>query len=100
SFPFSVRKEPVIAEQYVLAQNYPNPFNPATTIRFSIPSAGLTTLTVYDMLGKELFVPVNEQLDAGTYSVPFNGAQLPSGVYFYRLRSGAFVETRKMLLLK
>lgn len=98
--PFSVRKEPAIADQYTLAQNYPNPFNPSTTIRFSLPAAGMATLTVYDMLGKEVSMPVNEPLDAGTYSVPFNGTQLPSGVYFYRLRAGVFTETRKMLLMK
>ncbi len=89
-----------VPEAFALSQNFPNPFNPVTTIMYTIPRTGMATLTVYDVLGQEVAVLVNGTVDAGTYSVPFNGAHLPSGVYFYRLRAGAFTETRKMLLLK
>ena len=90
-----------------LNQNYPNPFNPVTTISFSISERSSVSLKVYDLLGKEVSVLVNEEKNAGTYNVSFDGSRLASGVYLYRLRtdtgsefSGNSVETRKMLLLK
>lgn len=86
--------------EYSLNQNYPNPFNPATRIDFSVKEDGLTSLRVYDMLGREVGTLVNEQKSAGTYSVEFNGSNLPSGIYFYRLTSGNFTETKKLILLK
>ena len=85
---------------FELNQNYPNPFNPNTTIKYSIPNAGMVTLKVFDVLGKEVTTLVNEEKSAGSYSVNFNAANLPSGVYFYCLKSGGFVETKKLLLLK
>ena len=100
SRPMSVADDAVIPSAYVLEQNYPNPFNPSTSIRFELPSSGLTTLTVYDLLGREVSVLVNDVKEAGEYSVPFNASTMTSGVYFYQLRSGAFVETKKMLLVK
>jgi photosystem II stability/assembly factor-like uncharacterized protein len=90
----------VIPDNFKLRQNYPNPFNPSTTIRFSILLKSFVTLKVYDLLGRELGSLVNEEKPAGNYQVEFNAANLPSGVYFYRLEAGSFVETKKMILLK
>jgi len=85
---------------YFLYQNYPNPFNPATNIEYSIPHPGLVTLKVYDVLGNEIRTLENEEKTAGRYSISFNGNDLASGIYFYILRAGDFVQSRKMLLLK
>ncbi len=85
---------------YELSQNYPNPFNPVTTINYSIPKAGFVTLKVYDILGKEAAVLVNAEKAAGSYRVEFNGRELSSGVYFYRLSAGSFTSTKKFILLK
>lgn len=83
-----------------LDQNYPNPFNPITTIGYSIKAAGLVTLKVYDMLGTEVASLVNEKKEAGNYSVKFNAENLPSGIYFYQLKSGDITATKKLILLK
>jgi hypothetical protein len=83
-----------------LEQNYPNPFNPSTTIRFTISDFGFTILKVYDVLGNEVATLVNKEKPAGVYEVDFHAIGLPSGVYFYRLQAGAFVETKKMSLIK
>ena len=85
---------------YSLMQNYPNPFNPSTKINFAIPKAGLITVKVYNILGKEITTLVNENLPAGNYSVNFSGSNLTSGVYFYRLESNGYTATKKMLLTK
>jgi photosystem II stability/assembly factor-like uncharacterized protein len=85
---------------YALSQNYPNPFNPATTIQFSTAKSSVVNLKILDLLGREVARLVNEQRPAGTYSVMWNAGNLPSGVYFYQLRAGSFVETKKLLLLK
>ncbi|MBL8008540.1 MAG: T9SS type A sorting domain-containing protein [Ignavibacteria bacterium] len=85
---------------YSLSQNYPNPFNPSTKISFSLPVSGLVTLKIYDMLGQEVMNAVNEVKEAGKYEVEINAGYLASGMYFYKLNSGEFTETRKMLLLK
>lgn len=90
----------VLPKDYKLSQNYPNPFNPGTNIRFTIPQQGLVTLKVYDILGKEIATLVNEVRSAGTYVVRFDGARLASGVYFYRIESGNFISTKKLILLK
>jgi hypothetical protein len=91
-----------IPERYIVEQNYPNPFNPTTTIRFGIPNSNAerTTLIVYDVVGREIAVLVNERLNAGVYSVSFETHGLSSGIYFYRLVSGTFTQTRKMQLLR
>jgi hypothetical protein len=89
-----------IPKEYKLEQNYPNPFNPGTKINYSIPKAGLITLKVYDMLGKEVSTLVNENKNAGNYTIVFNGGNLSSGIYFYKLSSGDFTQTKKMLLIK
>ncbi|NWG27485.1 MAG: T9SS type A sorting domain-containing protein [Ignavibacteriaceae bacterium] len=86
--------------EYSLSQNYPNPFNPTTTINYSIKTTGLVTLKVYDMLGVEVASLVNENQEAGNYSVTFNASELPSGIYFYTLTSGNFIVTKKLILLR
>lgn len=85
---------------FALHQNYPNPFNPSTTIRYDLPKTCLTTLKIYDLLGCEVTVLVDEQKPAGVYQVTFNARSLSSGVYFYRLQAGSYTETKKLLLLK
>jgi len=87
-------------DKYELSQNYPNPFNPTTKINFSIPKQGFVSLKIYDMLGKEVANLVNEVKVAGNYAVDFNGMNLASGVYFYRLESVDFVDTKRMMLIK
>jgi hypothetical protein len=89
-----------IPMRYELAQNYPNPFNPTTTINYSIPKQGMVTLKVYNMLGQEVATLINKQQSAGNYSVDFNATKLASGVYVYRLNSGDFTMTKKLVLLK
>lgn len=89
-----------IPETYSLVQNFPNPFNPATTVTFRLPVGGHVSLAVYDLLGKNVATIVNEVKEAGEYTVPFNAASLSSGIYFYRLQSGGFSATKKMMLLK
>lgn len=89
-----------IPSKYDLAQNYPNPFNPVTNLEFGISNLRFVTLKVYDMLGKEVSTLVNEKLNPGTYKVEFDGSSLPGGVYFYRLTSGDFTDTRRMMLIK
>jgi hypothetical protein len=86
--------------EYSLSQNYPNPFNPITTIDYSIKSAGLVTLKVYDMLGNEVASLVNERKEPGNYNVTFDAANLPRGIYLYALKSGNFLATKKLILLK
>ncbi len=85
---------------YELKQNYPNPFNPSTSISFSLPVKSLVKLVVYDILGKEISKLVNKHLKPGSYNITFNGSNLPSGVYFYKLISGSYIETKKMLMVK
>jgi Secretion system C-terminal sorting domain/Sortilin, neurotensin receptor 3, len=87
-------------ESYSLEQNYPNPFNPVTNIKYSIVNSGFVKLAVYDMLGRELKSIVNENQRPGTYTAQFDASKLTSGVYFYRLETPDFVETRKMILVK
>lgn len=94
STPFSLSTE------YLLYQNYPNPFNPTTQINYSIPKAELVTLKVYDILGNEAAVLVNEEKTAGKYSINFNAGNLSSGVYFYRLKAGNYSSTKKLILMK
>ena len=94
-----------IVENFELYQNYPNPFNPTTKIRFSIPSfvhhqTSHVNIKVYDILGNEIVTLVNENKPAGNYEVEFNASSLPSGVYFYQLISGNFVQSKKMILMK
>lgn len=87
-------------QKYVLHQNYPNPFNPSTNIKFDISKASIVKLAIYDMLGREVAVLVNQQLTAGSYNIAYSNKDLSSGIYFYRLTAGNFVETKKMSLIK
>jgi hypothetical protein len=89
-----------LADKYFLSQNYPNPFNPETKIQFSIPKNGLVKIVVYDMLGREVKELVNEFKQQGSYNVSFNGANFSSGIYFYKLITDDFIETKKMILVK
>lgn len=96
----SVKEHLELPKQFSLSQNYPNPFNPSTTIKYSLPASGVATIKIFDILGREIKTLVNEQRDAGEHSVTFNAFDLPSGIYFYQLRSGTSTATKKMLLLK
>ena len=89
-----------LANRFELFQNYPNPFNPSTTIRFSIPAATQVTLSVYDVLGRQVAMLVDENMSAGTHAVSFDAGVLSSGVYLYRIQTGSFTQTQKMLLAK
>jgi N-acetylneuraminic acid mutarotase len=95
-----VSNESEIPDNYYLKQNYPNPFNPSTKISYSIPELSFITLRVYDVLGNEIATLVNEEKTTGSYEVDFVATDLPSGVYFYQLKAGSFVETKKMVLMK
>ena len=96
----SVGEENELPDKFALLQNYPNPFNPSTKIRYEIPERSFVTIKVYDVLGSEVVKPVNEEKSAGSYDVEFDGSGLTSGVYFYRLKAGDYVETKKMVLIK
>lgn len=89
-----------IPNQYSLSQNYPNPFNPMTKLRFQIPKNLLVSLKIYDAIGREIIVLVNEELAAGVYETDWDAAKFPSGVYYYRISAGDFSETKKMVLVK
>lgn len=90
----------IVKSQFNISQNYPNPFNPTTIIQYSIPKQSKVILNIYDMLGKEIKSLVNVKRNPGIYEVEFDGSDLTSGIYFYRIQAGEFVETKKMLFLK
>jgi hypothetical protein len=102
SFEFSdiIEIEVGTPASYSLEQNYPNPFNPVTTITYSIKVAGMASLKIYDVLGNEVITLVNEEKSAGSYKIEFDASYLASGIYFYTLKAGDFVSTKKMILLK
>jgi len=85
---------------FSLEQNYPNPFNPSTTIKFNIPEQEFVTLKIYDVMGNEVAVLLNEEKQAGSHSIDFDASRLASGTYFYKLQAGNNIETKKMILLK
>lgn len=89
-----------VPARYVLEQNYPNPFNPATTFKFSLPKEGYVEIILYDITGREVATLVSDPFKAGTYTVTFDGTNLSSGVYFYRIVSGDFTDAKKMVLIK
>ncbi len=113
-------EEEIQPKDFALRQNYPNPFNPTTKIKFTIPTSPQTPLLsnakgipmggagrgevvrimVYDILGREVATLINKQMPAGTHEVEFDASGLPSGVYFYQLKTGSFTETKKMILLR
>jgi hypothetical protein len=90
----------LIPLRLALRQNYPNPFNPITNITFALPAASHVTLGVYDMLGREISLLINERKEAGVHEVKFDGSNLAGGVYLYRLQAGDFIQSRKLILLK
>jgi hypothetical protein len=90
----------IVPEYFVLYQNYPNPFNPSTKIKYSVPQSSNVVIKVFDVLGNEISTLVNEEIVAGSYEVKFNASELASGIYFYKLNAGSFVEIKKMMLLK
>ena len=89
-----------IVSAFSLSQNYPNPFNPNTTIKWQQPIAGIVTLKIYDVLGKEVAILVNEEKPAGNHETVFDASRFSSGVYFYQLKVGSFIKTKKMILLR
>ncbi|WP_428236277.1 zinc-dependent metalloprotease [Gracilimonas sp.] len=93
-------ENPDVPTKFELLQNYPNPFNPSTSIQFGLPSARVVTVSVYNILGQQVALLVNEPMEAGFHTVKFEADQLSSGVYLFRLEAGEFVQTRKMLLMK
>ncbi len=98
-----VNSVPVAADfpkTYALYQNYPNPFNPTTILNYSIPKSSFVTIKVYDVIGREVAVLVNEEKPAGDYSIIFNASNLASGIYFYKMQAGRFEKTKKLILLK
>ena len=100
SAPMLSLKEDIYRVNYILLQNYPNPFNPKTTIKYQIPKPAFVRLKIFDVLGNETLTLVNAEKFAGKYEINFNGANLPSGIYFYRLFADGLSITKKMLLLK
>jgi hypothetical protein len=85
---------------YSLSQNYPNPFNPSTKIKYSIPQTSNVVIKVFDVLGNEVATLMDEEKYIGTYELTWNAENLPSGVYFYQLKAGDFISTKKMILIK
>ena len=96
----TLNEENTVPSKFELMQNYPNPFNPSTSIEYSVPSNEYVLLKVYDLLGNEVNTLVNERQSAGNYEVNFDASNLASGIYFYRIQSGSFIQTKKLMLLK
>jgi len=90
----------IIPGSFTIEQNYPNPFNPTTTIKYELPKAAHVILTVFDILGREVSVLVNDRRSAGVYEIKFDGSNLASGVYFYRLQAEDFIQSKRLLILK
>jgi hypothetical protein len=85
---------------YNLTNSFPTPFNPSTKIRYSVPQSSNVVIKVFDILGNEIETLINENKNTGTYEITWYAENLPSGVYFYRIQAGSFVETKKMVLMK
>lgn len=109
TYIYTVSSEPFVAveqednttpTEFRLQQNYPNPFNPSTIINYSVPENGLVTLSIYDVLGNEISKLINEEKSAGNYHVQFDASNKTSGIYFYQLKAGTYLETKKMILIK
>jgi hypothetical protein len=96
----SVGSEALFPVEFILEQNYPNPFNPSTKVRYSVPNSSQVTLKIFNTLGEEIAILINEEKPAGTYELTWNAENLPSGIYFYRIQAGSFVQTKKMILMK
>jgi hypothetical protein len=100
TFVLSVEEEEGLPSEFKLEQNYPNPFNPATIIKFSVREREHVVIKIYDITGSEVATLLNQQMDAGNYSLTFDASSLASGVYIYRMNAGSFVSTKKMMFLK
>ncbi len=98
--PVSVENESNIPQEFTLYQNYPNPFNPGTVIKYAVGERQYASLKVYDVIGNEVATLVNEVKEAGEYEVKFNAEGLPSGIYIYRVQTGSYTASKKMILLK
>jgi hypothetical protein len=96
----SVREEHQLPNAFKLQQNYPNPFNPGTSIQYAVSSPQFVSLKVYDVLGNEVATLANEEKLSGVYEVEWNAGGFTSGIYFYQLKVGSFIQTRKMVLMK
>lgn len=96
----AVESKDNIPSDFVLGQNYPNPFNPTTTIKYQLREDGFVTIKVFNVLGKEIATLVNREQSAGNQEVKFDGSKLASGIYFYRMQSGSFSQTKKLIMLK
>jgi hypothetical protein len=94
------KEDETIPTVFKLEQNYPNPFNPSTVIKFGVPERSNVLLKIYDILGEEVATLVNEEMDAGWYSIDFNASGYSTGVYIYRMQAGNYINTKKMLLMK
>jgi len=94
------KEDLVTPKEFSLSQNYPNPFNPSTTIKWQMPKAGLVTLKIYDVLGREVTILVNEELNAGNHETVFDASRFSSGIYFYQIKAENYIETKKMILIK
>jgi hypothetical protein len=95
-----VEEEPELVNTFNLSQNYPNPFNPSTSIEYRVGSKEYITLKIYDILGREVAILVNEEKPAGSYEIKFDASSLASGVYFYKLQTESIFSSKKMVLLK
>jgi hypothetical protein len=100
SYSAEVKVETTTPNNFALEQNYPNPFNPSTIIRFSLPTSDFVTLSVYNTLGEKVAQIINKEMEEGYHEVSFNAANLPSGLYFYEIKTGNFSSIKKMLLMK
>jgi len=98
--PTYIKDKNIFPSQFVLEQNYPNPFNPSTSLQYTIGSRQFVTLKVFDVLGNEVAILINEEKPAGNYMVRFDASNLSSGIYYYRLETNGFSQTKKMVLLK
>jgi len=98
--PVSVDEQMLLPKHFALEQNYPNPFNGTSIIKYSVPQSSNVEIIVFDILGNEIETLVNEEKQTGTYEITWYAENLPSGVYFYRLQAGSFIETKKMILLR
>ena len=89
-----------VPEEFQLQQNYPNPFNPTTTIEFALPKQSNVTLKLFDILGREIATLVDAELESGVHKINFDGQDLATGIYFYRIHADGFLKTKKLMLLK